>query len=113
MSDTVESSKVNNSLHFFFGQECSFTKKVEPAVNCLEKMLGQKVNRHEVWHNSTNQRLYREAGGAVRCGGVPYFYNADTKQTICGYTSCEMLRQWAESRERERAAKNESEKHSG
>ena len=30
-----------------------------------------------------------------RCGGVPFFYNKDTKLSICGATTEANLRQWA------------------
>ena len=36
-------------------------------------------------------RRYREVGGAELCGGVPFFFNTTTGNSVCGAQQCEVL----------------------
>ena len=51
--------------------------------------------RLEIWENEENQKKYEAVGGATSCGGIPFFFNSETGQSICGATRCENLMNWA------------------
>jgi len=71
-----------------------------PIVEKVEKDLGIKITRLEVWHNSDNAKFMKEADrdaeGSEFCGGIPFFYNEKTGKKICGNTKYEKLKAWAE-----------------
>lgn len=87
----------DDSLLFFYGEGCPYTKRSEPAILCLEASLGKKIKRLETWKNDENSILYRLVGGYELCGGVPFFYNENTKNSLCGAQNCEDLKKWAQS----------------
>jgi len=84
----------------FYGTECVHCKDMEPLIERLNKENGIKITRLEVWHDSNNAKLLKEVDkdeqGNEFCGGVPFFYNEKTKKKICGNTSFEKLKAWAE-----------------
>ena len=86
---------IDDNLLFFYGKGCSFTGKVEPAVNELEIKLGKRLKRLETWYDEDSQKRYEEVGGPQNCGGVPYFYNQQTKESVCGARSFDLLHAWA------------------
>lgn len=69
---------------------------MDPLIGRLEKETGAKVEKYEVWHNEENAKKLQEHDKGL-CGGVPFFYNTDTKKFICGETSYEKLKEWAKS----------------
>ena len=89
-------------LIMFSGTECVHCKEMYPIVEKVEKDLGIKVTRLEVWHNADNAKLMKEADkdaeGNEFCGGIPFFYNEKTGKKICGNTKYERLKAWAEGR---------------
>lgn len=78
----------------FYGKECPHCLKIAPLVEELEKNLGVTIEQYEVWHNEDNLKKFREYD-KVPCGGVPFFINTDTGQSICGETTYENLEKWA------------------
>ena len=86
----------------FYGTECVHCKDMVPLIERLDKENGIKITRLEVWHNSENAKLLKEVDkddqGNEFCGGVPLFFNEKTKKKICGNTSFEKLKVWAESK---------------
>lgn len=78
----------------FYGTECSHCRAMEPLVEKLEKELSVKVEKYECWHNEENDDLREKYDGGA-CGGVPFFYNTETKAGICGEASYEVLAAWA------------------
>lgn len=84
----------------FSGAECEHCKKMIPIVEQVEKDLKVKIVHLEVWHNSNNanlmQKYDKDEHGNEFCGGVPFFYNEKTEKKICGNTSLEKLKAWAE-----------------
>ena len=86
----------------FYGTECGHCKEMDPIREKVEKELGIKITRLEVWHNSENSKFMRQYDkdehGNEFCGGVPFFYNEKTEKKICGNTSFEKLKAWAESK---------------
>lgn len=87
-------------LIMFSGTECVHCKEMHPLVEKMEKELRLKVTKLEVWHNSDNAKLMKEVDkdkeGNEFCGGVPFFYSEKTGKKICGNTSYEKLKAWAE-----------------
>ena len=86
----------------FSGTECVHCKEMEQIREKVEKELRVKITRLEVWHNSENAKLLKEVDkdehGNEFCGGVPFFFNEKTKKKICGNTSFEKLKAWAEAK---------------
>jgi thiol-disulfide isomerase/thioredoxin len=82
-------------LYDFYGEECPPCQQMHPLVEKLEKELKIKVNRLEVWHNEKNAILL-EKYDQGKCGGVPFFINTKTKKFICGATSYDKLKEWAQ-----------------
>tara|TARA_Y100000294_G_C8495231_1_gene312501 strand:+ start:200 stop:481 length:282 start_codon:yes stop_codon:yes gene_type:complete len=84
----------------FYGTECVHCKEMNPIMEKIEKELGVKIARLEVWHNSDNAKILKkydkDEQGNEFCGGVPFFFNEKTGKKICGNTSFEKLKSWAE-----------------
>ncbi|MBI4176632.1 MAG: hypothetical protein HY518_05480 [Candidatus Aenigmarchaeota archaeon] len=85
MSDLIE----------FYGTECVHCREMEPLIERLEKEEGLKIERFEVWHNSKNAEMMKKFDKGF-CGGVPFFFNKKTGKWICGSTSYEAFKKWAE-----------------
>jgi len=56
---------------------------MRPLIEKLEKEHGVKFEKYEVWHNDENMKKMDEYDRGL-CGGVPFFYNTETKAFICG-----------------------------
>jgi len=81
-------------LLMFYGAECVHCHEMMPLVKKLEKEEGVKVEQIETWHNSVNKKRLEDLDKG-KCGGVPFFYNEETKGTLCGSTTYEKLKEWA------------------
>lgn len=79
----------------YYGTECPHCKRMDPLVKKLEKELGVKFERKEVWHNSKNAGELAKVD-AGKCGGVPFFWNKKTKKFICGAVDYATLKAWAQ-----------------
>jgi len=82
----------------FYGTECPHCVRMHRHVEHLEKEEGVKVESLEVWHNEENEKRLLELDKDF-CGGVPFFYNMETKKWICGETDYEILKKWAKGEE--------------
>lgn len=82
------------SLINFYGRECPHCHTMEPIIDQLEKELDVSVERLEVWHDEGNKETLEAYDKGV-CGGVPYFYNTETKGSICGEATLDELKDWA------------------
>lgn len=80
----------------FYGTECSHCHEMIPLVEKLEKELKVKVDQLEIWHNSKNKAIFDKSNTIVKCTGVPFFYNKKSKKGICGATSYDKLKSWAQ-----------------
>lgn len=78
----------------FYGKECPHCNQMHPLVARLEKEAGVKVEKYEVWHDEENAQKMEEYDKGY-CGGVPFFYNTDTGEYICGEVSYGELKKWA------------------
>lgn len=85
---------IRGMLLEFYGAECPHCIKMVPLVERLEKEENIKFDKFEVWHNDENAKKLAEYDTGL-CGGVPFFYNTETKKFICGSTSYEELKKWA------------------
>jgi hypothetical protein len=60
----------------------------------LEADFGVNVDRLETWNNEDNvckmQELDKEP-----CGGVPFFFNSKTCESICGEATYDEVKKWA------------------
>ncbi len=70
----------------FYGVSCPHCITMQPIVAKLEKKLGVNFEKFEVWENEANAKKLSEIDKGL-CGGVPFFYNTDSKYYICG--SCD------------------------
>lgn len=91
----IKSLPIDDNLIYLYGESCPFTTKAKPEVQCLEMKLGKQLTKKEVWNSVENQQLYQAVGGQKNCGGVPYFYNKGTGDSVCGARACDLLFNWA------------------
>lgn len=77
----------------FYGLECSHCIKMHPLIERFEKETGIKVEKYETWHNEENARKQEEYDKGT-CGGVPFFFNTEISQSICGEAPYEVLKAW-------------------
>ena len=82
------------SLLNFYGRECPHCKTMDPIIDQLEKETGLSVERLETWHDEKNLKILSDYDRG-QCGGVPFFYNTETKKSICGEASLDELTSWA------------------
>ena len=78
----------------FYGKECGHCFAINGLIDKLEKELNLKVERYETWHNEENAHKQAEYDKGL-CGGVPFFFNTDSKEYICGETDYTTLVRWA------------------
>ncbi|GMI48984.1 hypothetical protein TrCOL_g6205 [Triparma columacea] len=85
----------DTDLLMFTGDNCDHCDQMEPYLKRLEKELGVRVHRFNVWKDQVNFKLFEKLDEGQKCGGLPYFYNTRTKQCVCGATTFGNLRAWA------------------
>ncbi len=78
----------------FYGSEWPDCRSMEPLVARLQDEEGMVIQKREVWHNEENARLMRDYDKGY-CGGVPFFYNTQTRKWLCGSANYERLKEWA------------------
>lgn len=81
-------------LYFYYGEECPHCHNMMPIVDKLIAE-GIEIQKLETWHNEENSKKHETVDGG-RCGGVPFFHNDEKDQYICGATTEERIRLWAE-----------------
>ncbi len=79
--------------YFFYGDGCPHCHDVMPFVDKLIEE-GEKIEKLETWKNEENAKKLEEIDNG-KCGGVPFFYNEESKAFICGSTTEENIRKWA------------------
>ena len=77
----------------FYGDSCPHCVKMAPLVERL-KSEGTEIETLEVWQNEDNAKRMAELDKGL-CGGVPFFYNTETKTFLCGEAILEDLKAWA------------------
>lgn len=78
----------------FYGETCPHCITMKPLVEEVEKELGVMVEKYEVWNSEENAKKLDEIDRGL-CGGVPFFYNTESKQFICGAADKELITKWA------------------
>ena len=82
------------NIYFFYGTECPHCIIMEKLVDKLIKE-GFFIKKMEVWHNTENENFMVSLDkGEDMCGGVPFFYNENNNQSICGETNYKELKDW-------------------
>lgn len=81
-------------LYEFYGADCPHCIEMKPLINQLIKEEGIEIEVLEVWENEENAKL-KDKYDTGACGGVPFFVNTDSGETICGSTDYETLIKWA------------------
>lgn len=79
----------------FYGKECPHCITMKPLIERLEKELEVEVRKLETWHDPANEEL-RKRKDDGSCGGVPFFYNEESGKGLCGESTYEELKAWAE-----------------
>lgn len=85
---------MTDELLKFEGTECVHCHRMDPLDEKVEKELGVKIKRIEVWHNAKNAHLMEQYDKSF-CGGVPFYFNTKTGAWICGEVEYEKLKKWA------------------
>lgn len=80
------------SLLEFYGSECGHCLSMMPIVDKLIAE-GVAIEKLETWHDEKNAARLADIDRGL-CGGVPFFYDTDTKHYICGETDEATLRRW-------------------
>ena len=78
------------TLYEFYGDGCPHCEKMAPKVEELEKEEDVEVKQLEVWNDQENAEKQAELE-AGKCGGVPFFYNTESDEWICGEANLEEL----------------------
>ena len=78
----------------FYVEECSHCHAMASLVERLNEEEKLAVEKYEVWHNKENAEKAAEYDKGL-CGGVPFFYNTESKGFICGEASYNDLKAWA------------------
>src|SRR3989344_222725 len=90
-----EASSDSGKLIMFYGTECVHCHEMFPDIEKLEQEEGVKVKKLEIWHDSKNRARYDKCNNIIKCTGVPFFYNENTKKSICGAVNYFELKKWA------------------
>jgi thiol-disulfide isomerase/thioredoxin len=82
-------------LYEFYGEECPHCQKMLKLTDKLMKEFSDiTIVRKEVWHNKENMELVKKCDAGDECGGLPFYYNTETKKWLCGETGYEELKEW-------------------
>ena len=92
-------TELTETLVEFYGDGCTHCKEMVPKVEKLEEEEDVTVQKLEVWNDEENKEAYFDVDGDDKCGGVPFFYNTETEEWICGGTDYETLKAWANGEE--------------
>lgn len=87
---------MNNHLLYFYGEECPDCIRMMPRLERLARETGIELAKYEVWHNAENDALCMKYDKDNACGGVPFFINRKTSETLCGEVTYKELKGWAQ-----------------
>jgi hypothetical protein len=83
-------------LYEFYGAECPHCQKMRKLTDKLmQEFPDVVVERKEVWHDKKNMELIKKLDTDDGCGGVPFFYNDETKAWLCGEVKYSEIKEWA------------------
>ena len=78
----------------FYGRECPHCFAMKPLLEKLEKEEGVKIESYEVWHDDKNANMM-EKYAKDQCEGVPFLFNTETEDYICGEDDYASVKKWA------------------
>jgi hypothetical protein len=78
----------------FYGDGCPHCVVMDGLVKKMEDELNIRVEKFETWRNEENARKMEQYDTGL-CGGVPFFFNTESGNFICGETSYDNLKKWA------------------
>ena len=89
----VKSEETQSQWYYFYTTGCGFCKKAEPIIDELVKEGYDilKLDMAEPDNQKLNKELQEEYG--IQCG-TPWFINAETGESICGYREKDVLIKW-------------------
>jgi thiol-disulfide isomerase/thioredoxin len=92
-TDTAVVEEESSPLYYFYSVGCGFCKKVDPIVDELIKEGHDilKLDMSDPENAKINKELQQEY--QVQCG-TPWFINADTGKSVCGYREKDILDKW-------------------
>lgn len=90
----VPKDAAGKRLLFFYGEECPHCHKIMPRLEEVEKDLGVRFERYEVWHNAENAEMLKSYDKGY-CGGVPFLYNTGSNDWICGAVETDKIHAFA------------------
>ena len=86
----------------FHGVVCEQCDEMKPVMRALERKLGTRFLKYEVWNDPAAYKLMqfldKNPSGKSQCGGLPFFYNRRTGAVVCGATTEANLENWARGR---------------
>lgn len=83
-------------LYEFYGEGCPHCEKMQKlTTKLMQEYPNVFIERKEVWHNKENMDLVEDIDSDESCGGIPFFYNTQTKEELCGEVTYEDLKKWA------------------
>jgi len=80
----------------FYSANCDHCEAMLPIINELFQDEGIEITLSEVNQKDKQSIEMYEKYDQGKCGGVPFFVNAETGATLCGEVSKKELREWAE-----------------
>ena len=86
------------TLYEFYGDTCPHCEAMEDDIEKVQEEEDVEIEQLEVWNDRENARKQKEFDDG-KCGGVPFFYNTESEEWICGETSFEKLKAWANGQE--------------
>ena len=88
-------SKKESTLYYFHSVGCAFCKQIDPIVEKLNKE-GYDILSLDIAEKD-NQGLHREIENKydLRCG-TPFLVDGSNGNNICGQTTEEMIKKWAD-----------------
>ena len=83
---------------FFHGEDCPHCARMRPIVDKLEKELGCKIKRLEVWYDEKNAKEMRKYSDIILSAGeglaVPAFVDVKNKECLVGEQEEKDLKKW-------------------
>jgi len=78
----------------FYGRECPHCFAIKPSLEKVQKDEGVEIKSYEVWHDEKNEKMM-EGYAKDRCEGVPFLFNTETEDYVCGEEDYKRIKEWA------------------
>jgi hypothetical protein len=87
------SEPLHARLRYFYGKDCPHSKKMEPEIKCLGDHLQHIIDSADVL-SFTEYRADFHRFAKSKCAGVPFLIDIRTNHFVCGWSSCDSLKEW-------------------